>query len=180
MHITAILKFINDHPIAKTENLTTSEINSNFVKPETKGTNQSYSWKYVDLKDETTGVPLVSTATVFVSHAWRYAFCDVGGDVMEQYAIKYPDTYVWFDLFMNDQSEMDIKDFDWFSSIFKNIIRDIGQVLLVLSPWDDPMPIKRECCLFQIHNALQQEGSCMSLCVKLRSYVLVLWRVQSV
>lgn len=70
---------------------------------------------------------------------------------------------------MNDQSEMDIKDFDWFSSIFKNIIRDIRQVLLVLSPWDDPMPIKRECCLFQIHNALQQESSCMSLCVKLRS-----------
>ena len=53
MHILAILKFIDDHPIAKTEDLTTSEINSKFVKPEKKGTNQSYSWKYVDLKDET-------------------------------------------------------------------------------------------------------------------------------
>ena len=37
----------------------------------------------MDLKDETAGVPLVSTATVFVCHAWRYAFYNVVVDVME-------------------------------------------------------------------------------------------------
>ena len=44
-----------------------------FVKPETKDTNYPYTCiqKYMDLQDESTGIPLVSTATVFVSHARR-------------------------------------------------------------------------------------------------------------
>ena len=48
------------------------------------------------------------------------------------------------------------KDFDWFSSTFLNGINDIGEVLLVLSPWNDPMPIRRAWCLFEIHNAIAE------------------------
>ena len=52
-------------------------------------------------------------------------------------------------------------------NIQKHYIEEIGQVLLVLSPWDDPMPIKRAWCLFEIHNAL--EGSEVLLNVNLPS-----------
>ena len=149
-------KFIRDHPAAKDEHLTTSQLNSKFVKPETEGTSKSFIHQYADLRDETTGVPLVSTATVFVSHAWRYSFYDVVVDVMEQYAKQFPNAYFWFDLFINNQNEISTKDFDWFSQTFRNSVREIGQVLLVFSPWDDPMPIKRAWCLFEIHNALQE------------------------
>ena len=123
---------------------------------ETKDTNHRYIQKYMKLEDKTTGVPLISTATVFVSHAWRYAFYDVVVDVMEQYARKFPDAYFWFDLFLNDQNCVSTKDFDWFSTTFWNGVRQIGQGLLVLSAWNDPIPIKRAWCLFEIHNALQE------------------------
>lgn len=163
MHITAIRRFIEDHPKVKVDHLTTSEINSAFVKPETKHTNQSYIQLYKDAQDPTTGIPLVSTATVFVSHAWRYAFYDVVVNVMEQYASRNPDAYFWFDLFTNNQNEVSSKDFDWFSQTFRNSIRDIGQVLLVLSPWNDPIPVQRAWCLFEIHNALEDSEVQLSI-----------------
>ena len=75
---------------------------------------------------------------------------------MEQYAEDHPDAYFWFDLFTNNQNEVANKDFDWFCSTFRNGIVDIGQVLLVLSPWDDPKPIKRCWCLFEIFNSLEE------------------------
>ena len=72
-----------------------------------------------------------------MSHAWRYSFYDVVVDVMEQYAREFPDAYFWFDLFTNNQNEVSNKDFDWFCTTFRNGVRDIGQVLLALSPWNE-------------------------------------------
>ena len=155
LHITAIRKFIKEHPKVKTEILTTSKINSEFGKPENMGASHPYLQKYKNSNDEAMGVPLVSKATVFVSHAWRYSFYDVVVNVMEQYADKFPNAYFGFDLFTNDQNEISTKDFDWFSFTFRSSIRQIGQALLVHLPWNDPIPIKRAWCLFEIHNALQ-------------------------
>lgn len=163
LHITAIRKFIEDHPEAKNSHLTTSQLNSAYVKPETKADNQPYVQQYVNVRDDKTGMPLVSAATVFVSHAWRYVFYDVVVDVMEKYASENPDTYFWFDLFTNNQNEVATKDFDWFSSTFRDSIRNIGQVLLVLSPWNDPMPMKRAWCLFEIFNALEESEVKLSI-----------------
>lgn len=106
--------------------------------------------------DDTTGAPLISSATVFVSHAWRYSFYDVVVDIMEQHAMKNPDAYFWFDLFTNNQNEVASKDFHWFSTTFRDSIRSIGQVLLTLSPWNDPIPLHRAWCLFEIHKALEE------------------------
>ena len=157
MHISAIRKFIEDHPQAITDHLTTSQLNKAFVKAETEGTGHPYIEKYRTLKDADTGVPFVSTATVFVSHAWRYSFYDVVVDVMEQYAVDHPHAYFWFDLFTNNQNEIANKDFDWFATTFRDGVKDIGEVLLVLSPWDNPQPICRAWCLFEIHNALEDQ-----------------------
>ena len=156
LHITAIRRFIKDHPRVISDHLTTSQINREIVKLETEGTNKPYIHKYNGERDDKTGVPLISQATVFVSHAWKYNFYEVVVSVMEQYASKHPDAYFWFDLFTNNQNEVINKDFDWFSSTFRNSIREIGQVLLVLSPWNDPIPIRRAWCLFEIHNAVEE------------------------
>ena len=86
MHITAIRRFIKDHPRAKAEHLTTSQLNSAAVKPESFCSGNPYIPKYLDLCDSKTGKPLVAPATVFVSHAWRYSFYDVVVDAMEQHA----------------------------------------------------------------------------------------------
>ena len=133
------------------------------MKPKTKGTQQPYIEKYVGMRDPNSGVAFVSPATVFVSHAWRYAFYSVVVDVMEQHAAEHPNAYFWFDLFSNDQNEVASKDFDWFSSTFRNSIRGIGEVLLVLSPWDKPIPICRAWCLYEIHNALDEPNVGLSI-----------------
>lgn len=107
----------------------------------------------------------MAPATVFVSHAWRYEFCDVVVNALEQHASEHPHSYFWFDLFTNNQNEVASKDFEWFSSTFREGVREIGQVLLVLSPWNDPIPIRRAWCLFEIFSAL--EDSNVTLHIKL-------------
>ena len=75
---------------------------------------------------------------------------------MEQRVQDEPDAYFWFDLFTNDQNEVSSKDFEWLSATFRRGVVDIGKVLLVLSPWNDPQPIRRAWCLFEIFNALDE------------------------
>lgn len=155
MHISAIRKFLDDHPTARTEDLTTSQCNRQFVRQESQGTNKPFINKYDGLKNKH-GVPLVAPATVFVSHAWKYPFASIVADCMEQHTADEPDAYFWFDLFTNDQNAVANKDFDWFCNTFKGSIRSIGQVLLVLSPWNDPLPVRRAWCLFEIANAIAE------------------------
>jgi hypothetical protein len=84
----------------------------------------------------------VGKAIVFISHAWKYDFQDVLA-VMLDHAEKNPNTFFWFDLFCNNQHEAPSYPFDWWSTTFKNNIESIGKVLLVLTPWNDPVPLKR-------------------------------------
>ena len=101
MHVTAIRKFLKGPPKIEEQHLTTSEINSMFIKPETKGIGYPFITQYINQCDALTGKPLVQPATVFISHAWRYSFYDVVVEVMEQHACEHPDAYFWFDLFTN-------------------------------------------------------------------------------
>ena len=164
LHISAIRWFLKQHPEIVTEGMTTSQINRQIIKLETSGTNLPYVAKLSSMTDSD-GVPFVSSATAFVSHAWRYPFSKTVVDVMEQFASENQGTYFWFDLFTNDQNAVATKDFHWFSTTFRDSIRSIGQVLLVLSPWNDPLPLKRAWCLFEIFNSLTESE--VKLTVKL-------------
>ena len=95
---------------------------------------------------------------VFVSQAWSYSFYDVVVDAVEQHAKEHPNAYFWFDLFRNNQNEVASKDFYWFKTTFRGGVREIGEVLLVLSPWNDPMPIQLAWCLFEMFTALEDEN----------------------
>ena len=150
LHINAMRHFIDEHSEIKTNSLTTSEINRKIIKPKTLDKNQPFINRYISSSDPKTGVPYTSSATVFISHAWKYAFYDVVIAVMEQYASKDPDAYFWFDLFTNDQNKVGF--------MFLNSIKNIGKVLLILSPWDDPIPIKRAWCLYEIYQALEENS----------------------
>ena len=43
-------------------------------------------------------------------------------------------------------------------SIVKESIRDIGSVLLVMTPWDDPIPLWRVWCLFEKYSAIDVQA----------------------
>ena len=156
MHIAAIQKFLKDNEDKIQSKWTTSDFNGNIVKPQTEGTNEPYIELYKNTKDAESAKPLVASATVFISHAWKYEFVEVVVNVMKQHAQENPDAYFWFDLFTNDQNANNDKDADWYSTTFRESIKSIGHVLLILSPWNKPKPIKRAWCLFEIAHALRE------------------------
>ena len=74
---------------------------------------------------------------------------------MEQHAKDNPDSYFWFDLFTNDQNSVAVKEFDDFFKIFMSTSEEIGELLLILSPWNDPIPLKRAWCLLDVSHVLR-------------------------
>ena len=151
-----IRKFIKEHPDILNKMWTTTDISKFVIEPESLGTNKAYLYKFINQRDEQ-GRLFISYSTIFVSHAWKYFFVAEVVDVMEQYALEHPDVYFWFDLFTNDQNNVVDKDFDWFCKTFRGSIENIGEVLLVMAPWNDPTPIKRAWCLFEISSTLDME-----------------------
>ena len=92
----------------------------------------------------------VGDAQVFISHAWKYAFLDVV-DTLQYHFRDNPDTIIWFDLYSNNQHSAPDLDFHWWSTTFKSAIEQFNHTVLILSPWNDPVPLTRAWCLFEIY-----------------------------
>ena len=126
--------------------MTTSDACVKYVKPLTLEAGTSYL--------QTLDSTFVGPATVFVSHAWRYAIMDVL-NTMLKYAESHPNTYFWFDLFVNDQNNAPNYPYSWWATTFQSQVGQIGRTMLVMSPWNDPIPLTRAWCLFEIRATLE-------------------------
>lgn len=125
---------------------TTHDVCELVVIPETKQQLCSYLDLYRDKLDES-GKPYVGTGTVFVSHAWNYAFA-TSVAVAQQYQDSKADRqFFWFDLCTNIQhrsvTSSAARDHTWWSTTFKESIEALGTVMLVLQPWHSPVPLTR-------------------------------------
>ena len=98
------------------------------------------------------GVIGVGTATIFISHAWLYNFLDLF-DALMKYFAESPNTMLWLDVFTINQHIQTNHDFSWWSTTFKDAIRNFGCVVMVISPWENPLPFTRAWCLFEIYSA---------------------------
>ena len=92
---------------------------------------------------------VVGEATVFVSHGWKCGF-EKAVEVMLEYAESHPEAYFWFDLFVNNQNIASNIPHEWWRTTFKESIEQIGSVLVVMTPWQSPVPPKRAWCLWEI------------------------------
>jgi tetratricopeptide (TPR) repeat protein len=98
-------------------------------------------------------------ATAFVSHAWKYPVTAPAGVMLEYAKTEDPEAYFWFDLFINNQNGFEIThSFEWLCGRFKDSIRAIGKVILVLSPWNDPIPLTRSWCLWELVSTAELAG----------------------
>ncbi|XP_063723102.1 uncharacterized protein LOC134851102 [Symsagittifera roscoffensis] len=139
--------------------LTTSEALTKNILPETKKQQCAYVTLYAKSKNSA-GVPFVSTANVFVSHAWKYKLADLIQTCLD-YAEKSKEgnkMFFWIDLFTNNQNTATSKDQSWWSDNFRSIIGLIGTTLLVLSPWNNPIPLTRAWCLWEILCTVQEKA----------------------
>ncbi|EGD81117.1 mbre TPR repeat protein [Salpingoeca rosetta] len=137
-------------------------------------------WKcsYIDLLRRTKPEE-VGPATVFVSHAWQYKIFDVLTTMLE-YAMEEEkrhkdddgtkkETFFWFDLFCNNQHKESLLGLtpEQIGAPFKNAIASIGKVLLVLTPWNNPIPLTRAWCLWEIFCAISQSSDDVGLEIRL-------------
>eukprot|EP00043_Microstomoeca_roanoka_P012190 m.117316 g.117316 ORF g.117316 m.117316 type:complete len:509 (+) comp15424_c0_seq2:412-1938(+) len=74
---------------------------------------------------------------------------------MMQLADEEPSTYFWFDLVCNNQVSTTALPHDFWSHTFSSAIESIGRVVAVLSPWNDPVPLRRAWCLWEINCGLK-------------------------
>jgi tetratricopeptide (TPR) repeat protein len=97
---------------------------------------------------------MLAPATHFVSHAWagRYAelLAVVSAVVVEERAAGRPEPVFWVDVAVNNQHEAPQRPFSWWRGTFRRSIAAIGKVILVLAPWNDPRPLRRAWCLWEI------------------------------
>ena len=136
------------------DRLTTKDVCDKYVMVETRKRRCAFIDLFVGKKDRS-GKPYVGPATVFVSHAWKYTFAEPV-DAMEQHAAVYGQSYFWFDLFVNNQHGTEERPQEWWKTTFKESIQHIGSLLVVLSPWNDPIPVKRAWCLWELMCGLSQ------------------------
>ncbi|EGD77678.1 hypothetical protein PTSG_08770 [Salpingoeca rosetta] len=142
----------------KHKDMTTQEACVEFVVPQT----EEKQCAYIDVMRDQNASDDVRPATVFVSHAWRYKIVDVLTTLLEfaeeEESKHGRKTHFWFDLFMNNQHQNVTANLpqEWWSTTFKESIASIGKVLLVLTPWNNPVPLTRAWCLWEIFCSISQ------------------------
>ena len=125
--------------------VTTSDVCERYVRPATDDKSS-----YCDLLKLQIHPAYGAVATVFISHAWKYKFLDVV-DALLYHFRDAPETIVWFDLFTNNQHMSAHMNFDWWSTTFKSAIAEFGHTVMVMSPWNDPIPLTRAWCLWEVY-----------------------------
>ncbi|XRB21685.1 tetratricopeptide repeat [Pseudoscourfieldia marina] len=123
------------------ELMTTNDVCFGIVKPATEHVRTSY----VELLKSTEPAE-VKSATAFVSHAWKYIFVNV----VDALSRLSEDTFVWFDVFTVNQHASSQVPPDWWFTTFKEAVASIGHTVLILMPWDDPIPLTRAWCIWEI------------------------------
>ena len=132
------------------EGITTSDIKSKIVMPDTAGGKCAYVDLYEGKRD-TQGRLYVAPATAFISHAWMYNF-NIPLDVMKTHHNKNANSYFWYDVFINNQHTLGQTDL---GAAFSDAIEEIGTVLCVISPWNNPIPLRRAWCLWEIFTSIK-------------------------
>ncbi|KAF0685431.1 Aste57867_22697 [Aphanomyces stellatus] len=139
------------------QGLSTADVCTDHVKPYTSSSQLSL----VDHVHENhpQGDQYVKPATWFVSHAWSYLFLDVVDalcDFFEDEGLNSDNVAVWFCMFNNNQHQIadQIKEFSFWVDSFQTALRAIGNVVMVLSPWNNPTTLTRTWCVFEIYVAI--------------------------
>lgn len=154
------MRALRDYYLPTNPEYTTTDVSEKIVKPWTES--KKYSL-YELLKKDYADIPhpqlhlkacdaITPHATVFVSHAWRYRFQDLVAALEtffdENPTYKEETTFFWVDLFLNNQHTAPSLPFEWWSSVFREAISEIGHTCLVLNPWKSPIPLTRVWCLW--------------------------------
>jgi len=134
------------------QGLTTDDVKDRFIVPKTQATQLSLC---AQMKQE--GDARIQPATWFVSHAWRYKFLDLV-KALEAFFADKGVVIIWLDLFSTSQHSTFSKPPEWWQQTFVTAIGQMGQMVMVMTPWDNPICLTRAWCLIELY-ACRSSGS---------------------
>jgi tetratricopeptide (TPR) repeat protein len=143
-----VIKFANSLPKEFLQSAKSQEIYHNFLGPLIKKDNITFI-DYLSKTDPTAiGIP-----TAFIAHSWQAKFVDAVEALKKHFGKNTEiDPVIWMDMFCynhyNKIHHIDPEQrFDaWFPETIKKTIVDIGRTVLILDPWNDPVPFKNSWC----------------------------------
>jgi hypothetical protein len=123
--------------------MTTTDVCEEFVKPRTLKP-QCPMRAMVDSS-------MTGTASWFISHAWKFKFLDVVEAITLFFNNRTEENpVIWFDLFCNYQHDTQSRPFEWWTNTFSNAIAAMKNVVVIMMPWNMPLPLTRTWCIFEI------------------------------
>ncbi|XRB00898.1 kinesin light chain 3 [Pycnococcus provasolii] len=138
------------------ELMTTNDVCFGIVKPATEQVKTSYADMLASTEPRE-----VKAATVFVSHAWKYTFVNV----VDALSSLSENAFVWFDVFTVNQHASSQVPPDWWFTTFKVAVASIGHTVLILMPWDDPIPLTRAWCIWEILSTIDDRKAKLEICL---------------
>ena len=153
--LACLREFAETH-VEQIRGATTEDVCDSVCKPITAQAQASVATCLKRTTATCDGQPLVGTPTVFISHARKYLFSDlvatVEADASEQH--EPAKVFLWIDIFSQYQHMIgDVgcegRFCNW-DVVFQITIRSIGQTCVVLSPWRDPLPLRRAWILWEV------------------------------
>ena len=147
-------RFISDHGgEASFVGKTTADVCFEFVIPQTKPSGLSL----VDhVANDPATAAYIAPANWYVSHAWSYLFLETVDSLECFFADQgvSDEAVIWFCVFNNNQHVAAAQSFEYWSSTFKTSLAAIGNVVMILRPWNDPIVLRRSWCVFEVYAAV--------------------------
>jgi hypothetical protein len=135
------------------EGLTTSQVKRSIVVPKTQATLLSLC---AQMRQE--GDARIQPATWFVSHPWQMKFLDLVKALEAFFAHKGGVVIIWLDLFSTSQHSTFSKPPEWWQQTFISAIGRMGQMVMVMTPWDNPICLTRAWCLIELYACRSSGG----------------------
>ncbi|OQS02804.1 mbre TPR repeat protein [Thraustotheca clavata] len=131
------------------QGLTTAQVCFQYVVPYTEPSQLSL----VDhVRLNTQDRDFVQIANWYVSHAWIYLFLETIESLESFFKrMNIEDPVVWFCVFNNNQHQVDEHPFEWWQSTFKDSLAAIGNVVMIMHPWKNPITLTRSWCVFELY-----------------------------
>jgi len=156
-YFTKVILFCEGRETLSSRRYNVSRVCELFIKPQTIEKRQSYCEYLKEHCPEAVGL-----SNVFISYSWSYNFLELLESI-ERYFIKEKnnnndnndnddEVVVYLDLFSNNQhNNTTTPDFNLWSTTFQQSIKNIGRTVMILSPWNDPIPLTRAWCLWELY-----------------------------
>lgn len=132
------------------KNMTTGQVCKRFTKKRTR----KQQVTYCELLRQEERPNAVAKATLFVSHTFQYIFLDALDALLDHLQDELDTAVVWWDLFSLQQHRPDNWTFEFFKETFQSAIVDFRRVVMIMSPWNDPLTFKRGWCVFEAYCAI--------------------------